>query len=55
MHEDGTNTLRSLLVATSKFGLITTMRHSTTRKYLFPYAEGDRSGLQKPKKDKHQH
>ena len=29
--------------------------HSATRKPLFPYLLGDRSGLRKPKKDQHQH
>ena len=44
----------SLLVATSKFGLHTIRRRSATRKHLFQYPQGDRSGLG-PKKDKHQH
>ena len=46
---------RSLLVANSKFGLLTIRQYSATRKHLFPYPQGDRSGLRKPKKDKHQH
>ena len=46
--------LLSLLVATSNFGLLTIRRHSATRKHLFLYPQGDRSGLKKPKKDKHQ-
>ena len=41
--------------ATSKFDLLTIRWHSATRKHLFPYPQGDRSGLGKPKKDKHQH
>ena len=44
---------RSLLVATSKFGLLTIRWHSAARKHLFLYPQGDRSGLGKPKKDKH--
>ena len=31
-------------------GLLTIRRHSATRKHLFPYPQGDRSGLRKPKK-----
>ena len=46
---------RSLLVATSKFGLHTIRWHSATRKHPFFYPHGDRSGLRKPKKDKHWH
>ena len=46
---------RSLLVATSKFGLLTVRWHSATGKHLFLSPQGDRSGLRKPKKDKHQH
>ena len=38
------------MVTTSKFGLLTIRRHSTTRKHLFPYPQGDRSGLRKPKR-----
>ena len=30
-------------------------RHSSTRKHVFLYPQDDRSGLGKPKKDKHQH
>ena len=40
------------MVATSKFGLLTTRRHSATRKHLFLYPQGDRSGLKKSKKGK---
>ena len=29
--------------------------HSATRKRLFLHPQGDRSGLRKPKRDKHQH
>ena len=36
---------RSLLVATSKLSLLTIRRHSATRKHLFPYPQGDRSGI----------
>ena len=46
---------RSLLVATSKFGVLTIRRHSATSKHLFLYPQGDRSGLRKQKKNKHQH
>ena len=35
--------------------LLTIRHHSATRKDLFLYPQGDRSGLRKPKKDKHQH
>ena len=38
------------MVATSKFGLLTIRQHSATRKHLFLYPQGDRSGLRKPKK-----
>ena len=63
MRAHGTKTTRvfvradeeSLLVATSKFGLLTIRWHSATRKHVFQYPQGDRSGLRKPKKDKHQH
>ena len=41
---------RSLLVATSKFGLLTIRQHSVTKKHLFMYLQGDRSDLRKPKK-----
>ena len=41
---------RSLLVATSKFGLHTIRYHSATRKHQFLYHQGDRSGLTNPKK-----
>ena len=43
------------LLAISMFSLLTIKRHSATRKQLFLYPEGDRSGLRNPKKDKHQH
>ena len=46
---------RSLLVATSKFSLLTIIWHSATRKHLFLYPQGDRSSLKKPKTDMHQH
>ena len=39
-----------ILVATSKFGVLTIRWHSATRKHLFLYPQGDRSGLRKPKK-----
>ena len=63
MHEHGTKTIlfflpadgEAFLVATSKFGLLTTKWHSATRKHLFLYPQGDRSGLRKLKKDKYQH
>ena len=42
---------RSLLVVTSKFCVLTIRRHSATRKHLFPYPQGKRSGLRKPKKE----
>ena len=61
MHEHGTKTTPvflpadgSLLVATSKFVLLTIRQHSATRKHLFAYPQADRSGLRKLKKDKHQ-
>ena len=52
MHEHGTQNYpsiftcwwRSLLFATSLFGLITIRWHSTTRKHLFLHPQGDRSG-----------
>ena len=44
--------MRSLLVATSKFSLLTIRRHNATRKHLSPCPQGDRSGLGKSKKDK---
>ena len=31
-------------------GLLTIRQHSATRKHLFQYPQGDRSGLRKPKK-----
>ena len=46
---------RSLLVATSKYGLLTIRWHIAMRKHLLLYPQGDRSGLRQPKKDKHQH
>ena len=36
-------------------GLLTISRHSATRKHLFLYPQGDRSGLRNPKIDKDQH
>ena len=36
---------RSLLVTTSKFGLLTIRQHSATRKHLFLHPQGERSGL----------
>ena len=42
----------SLLPST---GLFTIRQHSATRKHLPLYPQGDRSGLRKLKKDKHQH
>ena len=48
-------TRRSLLVGASTFGLLTVRRYSATRKHLFLYPQGDRSGLRKPKKDKRKH
>ena len=41
---------RSLLAATCNFGLLTIRQHSATRKQLYPYPQGDRSGLRKQKK-----
>ena len=32
------------------FGFFTIKHHSATRKDLFPYPQGDRSGLRKPEK-----
>ena len=40
---------KSLLVAISKFSLLTIWRQSATRKHLLMYPQGDRSGLSKPK------
>ena len=40
---------RSLLVAASKFGLLTMRRHNATIQHLFPYPQGDRSDLRKQK------
>ena len=34
---------------------VTTPQQSATEKHLFLYLKGDKSGLRKPKKDKHQH
>ena len=45
---------RSLLVTASKFGLLTIRQNCATRKHLFLYSQGHRSGLRKPKKDKQQ-
>ena len=39
------------MVATSKFGLLTVRQHNATKKHLFLYPQGDRSGLRKPKKE----
>ena len=44
---------RSLLVATSKFGLLTIRWHSALRKHLFLYPKVDSWALRKPTKDKH--
>ena len=41
--------MEKILVATSKFGVLTIRWHSATRKHLFLYPQGDRSGLRKPK------
>ena len=46
---------RSILVATPKFDLLTIRWYNATRKHLFQYPQGDKSGLRKPKKDKDQH
>ena len=46
---------RSLLVTTSQSGLLTILQHSVTRKHLFLYPQGERSGKKKQKNDKHQH
>ena len=62
MREHGTKTTLVFLPADgegsqsllSKFSLLAIRRHSATRKQLFPYPQGDRLGLRKPKKDKHQ-
>ena len=35
--------------------LLTFRRHSATRKHLFLFPQGDRSGQRKPKNNKHQH
>ena len=44
--------MRSLSVATFKFGLLTIRWYSATGKRLFSYPQGDRSVLRKPKKDR---
>ena len=46
---------RTLLVTTSKFGLLTIRKHNASRKHLFLYPQGGMSGPRKPKKNKHQH
>ena len=38
----------------SKFSFVSIRQHIATRKHLFLYPQGDRSGLRKPKKVKHQ-
>ena len=43
-----------LLFATSKFGPVTIRQNIATKKRLFLYHQGDRLGLGKQKKDKHQ-
>ena len=43
-----------LLVATPKFDPVTIRQNSATKKHLFLYHQGDRLGLGKRKKDKHQ-
>ena len=35
--------------------IVTTPQQSATKEHLFLYLQGDKSGLTKPKKDKHQH
>ena len=62
MREHGTKTTLVFLPADgegsqlllSKFSLLTIRRHIATRKQLFPYPQGDRSGQRKPKKGKNQ-
>ena len=44
-----------LLVATSKFAVLTVRWHRATRKHLFLFSQGDRSGPRKPKKYKCQY
>ena len=34
---------------------LTVRPHNATRKHLFLYTQGDKSGLRKPIRDKHQH
>ena len=46
---------RSVLVITSQSGLLTILQHSITRKHLFLYPQGERSGKKKQKNDKRQH
>ena len=38
------------LFATSNFSLLTLTQHSATRKHLFLYSQGNRSGLRRPKR-----
>ena len=58
MREHGTKTTPvflpadgEVLVATSKLGLLTIRQHNAIKKHLFPYPQGDRPGLRKPKKE----
>ena len=64
MHEHGTKTTPGFLPADgeaswslleSSVSLLSGGRLSATRKHLVLYPQGDRSGVRKPKKDKHQH
>ena len=48
---DGGKASRSLLPSSISLCI---RWHNATRKHLFRYSQGDRSGLRKPKKDKHQ-
>ena len=64
MHEHGTKITQvflpadgeaSRLLLPSLVSLLSGKQHSAIRKHLFLYPQSDRSGLRKPKKDKHQH
>ena len=50
----GTKTILVFLPADGEASWSALLWHRATRKHLFLYSKGDRSGLRKPKKDKHQ-
>ena len=62
MHKHGTNTTPVFLPADGEASWsllpssVSLLSGSTVQpENIFPYPQGDRSGLRKPKKDKHQH